>query len=107
MVATYERAHLKNQDRLELDHYPGAAVAEARALPGSLPLHRRERAASFRPPTTSSGNGCARPWSKTAARALIEVLLINRKHSRALVLNAPSQRVRPMSRRARIDGAQQ
>ena len=89
IVAVHERLHIKNQERLVLNHYLELLAAKPGAFPGSLPLHQA-RARGDLPQTYDQLWALMRTRFGEAAgtRALIEVLLLVRKHPRAVVDDA-------------------
>lgn len=86
IVAVHERGHLKNQERLDLDHYLELMAAKPGAFPGALPLHQARERGEF-PPAYDELWDLQRRRSGQAAgtRALIDVLLLHRKHPKELV----------------------
>lgn len=86
VVAVHERLHLRNQERLVLDHYLELLAAKPGAFPGSLPLHQARQRGEF-PAAYDElwARMRARVGDKAGTRALIDVLLLNRRHPRDLV----------------------
>lgn len=86
MVASHERMHLKNQERLVLDHYLELLVHRPGAFAGSLPLHQARERGEF---TADYDELWARMRSrlgdKAGTRGLIEILLLHRSNPRELV----------------------
>ena len=91
VVATHERLHLKNSEHLLLDHYLELAHAKPGALPGSEPLHQARRRGEF-PAHYDQLWAHLRTHlgDKAGTRALIEVLLLHRKHPSEVVHDAVS-----------------
>jgi hypothetical protein len=89
VVARHERAHLKNQQRLCLDHYLELLAHRPGAFPGALPLEQARQRGEF-PPIYDELWDLQRRRSGDASgtRCLIEVLLLHRKHPRELVDDA-------------------
>lgn len=89
VVATHERLHLKNAEHLVLDHYLELVHAKPGALPGSEPLHqaraRGEFPASYDELWTHLRTHLG---DKAGTRAMIEVLLLHRKHPAEVVHGA-------------------
>ena len=86
LVATHDRAHLRGAENLLLDHYLDVLWDKPGAFPGSLPLHQARERGEF-PPSYD------RLWStlkerygdKQGTRAMIEVLLLHRRHDKPVV----------------------
>ena len=91
VVATHERLHLKNSEHLLLDHYLELAHAKPGALPGSEPLHQARARGEF-PAHYDQLWAHLRTHlgDKAGTRALIEVLLLHRKHPSEVVHDAVS-----------------
>ena len=89
LVATHERLHLKNQERLLLDHYLELLWAKPGAFPGSLPLHQARERGEFPEDYERLWRAMRkRLGDKAGTRAFIEVLLLHRKHDREVVESA-------------------
>jgi transposase len=89
IVALHQRAHLKNQEHLCLDHYLELLRSKPGAFPGALPLRQARQRGEFPPAYDELWNLLRRRLGEPAGtRALIEVLLLHRKHPRDLIDDA-------------------
>jgi transposase len=86
IVAVHERLHLKNQERLCLDHYLELLATKPGAFPGALPLHQARERGEF-PEVYDELWTLQRRRSGDAAGtcALIDVLLLHRRHPKEVV----------------------
>ena len=89
IVAVHERLHIRNQERLVLDHYLELLASKPGAFPGSLALHQARGRGEFPHAYDQLWTLMRRRFGEAAGtRALIEVLLLHRKHERAVVSGA-------------------
>lgn len=89
VVALHERAHLKNQERLDLDHYLELLRSKPGAFPGAVALHQARQRGEFPSAYDELWKLLRRRLGDpNGTRALIEVLLLHRKHPRDLVDDA-------------------
>lgn len=92
LVALHERSYQQNVKVLQLDHYLEVLVHKPGALPGSLALHQARQAGHF--PASYD-----RLWSRfkeglgerAGTHALIDVLMLHRRHPRQIVQQAVEQ----------------
>ena len=79
VVATHPRLHLRNTERLVLDHYLELLVERPGAFPGSLPLHQARMRGDF-PGVYDElwARLRGRLGDKAGTKAMIEVLLAHR-----------------------------
>jgi hypothetical protein len=92
LVATHDRLHLRGAEHLVLDHYLDVLLERPGAFPGSVPLHQARQRGEFPP-------GYDRLWQelkersgdKAGTRAMIEVLLLHRRHPKVIVRAAVEQ----------------
>ena len=89
VVATHPRLHLKNAERLELDHYLELLADKPGAFPGSLPLHQARMRGEF-PLSydTLWAKLKGRLGDKAGTRAMIDVLLAHRRYTVAVMRQA-------------------
>lgn len=89
VVATHPRLHLKYGEHLELDHYLELLEARPGAFGGSLPLHQERERGSFTAAYDELlARLCRRQGPSEGTRAMIEVLLLHRRHPRTVVQHA-------------------
>lgn len=89
VVATHERLHLKNSEHLVLDHYLELLHAKPGAFPGSEPLHQARSRGEFPPDYEALWTRMRGHLGEVAGtRAMIEVLLLHRKHPAEVVHDA-------------------
>jgi hypothetical protein len=92
LVATHDRAHLRGAEQLVLDHYLDVLAERPGAFPGSLPLHQAREHGEF--PASYDRLWQAlkqRAGDKAGTRAMIEVLLLHRRHPKQVVRGAVEQ----------------
>lgn len=93
IVATHDRLHLRGAESLQLDHYLDVLRDKPGAFPGSLPLHQARRCGDFPHSFDDLWNKLRqRAGSKGGTRAMIEVLLLHRRHAKNVV-SAQSKRL--------------
>jgi transposase len=81
LVATHDRAHLRGAETLLLDHYLEVLWDKPGAFPGSLPLHQARERGEFPPCYDRLWEKLKdRYGNKQGTRAMIEVLLLHRRH---------------------------
>ncbi|MGH2660700.1 MAG: IS21 family transposase, partial [Actinomycetota bacterium] len=92
LVATHDRAHLRGAEQLVLDHYLEVLLDRPGAFPGSLPLHQAREHGEF-PPTYDAlwSRLKQRTGERAGTRAMIEVLLLHRRHGGDVVRAAVEQ----------------
>lgn len=92
LVAVHDRAHLRGAEQLVLDHYLDVLWDRPGAFPGSLPLHQARKHGEF-PPTYDAlwRRLKERAGDKAGTRAMIEVLLLHRRHGGDVVRQAVEQ----------------
>lgn len=89
VVATHERLHLRNAEHLVLDHYLELVHAKPGAFPGSEPLHQARARGEFPADYDELWTHLrANLGDKAGTRAMIEVLLLHRKHPAEVVVAA-------------------
>lgn len=92
LVATHDRAHLRGAEQLVLDHYLDVLWDRPGAFPGSLPLHQARERGEFPPSYDALWQALKeRAGEKAGTRALIEVLLLHRRHPKQIVRAAVEQ----------------
>lgn len=92
VVALHDRLHLRGAESLSLDHYLDVFQDKPGAFPGSLPLHQARSRGDF--PASYDllwSKLRARAGDKDGTRAMIEVLLLHRKHPMDVVRAAVDQ----------------
>jgi transposase len=88
-VATHDRLQLRNAEHLSLDHYLEVLLDRPGAFPGSLPLHQARMRGEFSPAHELLWARLkVRLGDKAGTRALIEVLLLYRNHSKEVMGDA-------------------
>lgn len=92
LVATHDRVHLRGGEQLVLDHYLDVLWDRPGAFPGSLPLHQARERGEFPPAYDALWQALKqRAGDKGGTRAMIEVLLLHRRHPRQVVRAAVEQ----------------
>jgi hypothetical protein len=92
LVATHDRAHLRGAEHLVLDHYLDVLRDRPGAFPGSLPLHQARERGDFPPCYDALWRKLKqRSGDRAGTRAMIEVLLLHRRHTRTVVRQAVEQ----------------
>ena len=92
LVATHDRVHLRGGEQLVLDHYLDVLRDRPGAFPESLPLHQARERGEF--PASYDRLWQAlmqRAGDKAGTRAMIEVLLLHRRHPKQTVRAAVEQ----------------
>jgi hypothetical protein len=92
LVATHDRVHLRGGERLVLDHYLDVLRDRPGAFPGSLPLHQARERGEFPPSYDRLWQALTeRLGERVGTRAMIEVLLLHRRHPKEVVRAAVEQ----------------
>ncbi len=92
VVAAHDRLHLRGAESLMLDHYLDVFVDKPGAFPGSLPLHQARSRGDFPASYDTLWTKLrTRAGDKAGTRAMIEVLLLHRKHPQEVVAAAVDQ----------------
>lgn len=92
VVASHDRLHLRGAESLMLDHYLDVFLDKPGAFPGSLPLHQARSRGDFPASYDQLWTKLtARTGDKAGTRAMIEVLLLHRKHPPDVVRAAVGQ----------------
>lgn len=92
LVATHDRVHLRGAEQLLLDHYLDVLWDRPGAFPGSLPLHQARERGEFTPSYDALWQALKRrAGDKAGTRAMIEVLLLHRRHPKQIVRAAVEQ----------------
>lgn len=92
VVACHDRLHLRGAESLLLDHYLDVFLDKPGAFPGSLPLHQARSRGDFSKSYDVLWSRLnKRAGSKDGTRAMIEVLLLHRKHPVDVVRAAVDQ----------------
>jgi len=92
VVATHDRLHLRGAESLMLDHYLDVFSDKPGAFPGSLPLHQARSRGDFPASYDTLWTKLkTRAGDKAGTRAMIEVLLLHRKHPQEVVAAAVDQ----------------
>jgi len=92
LVATHDRAHLRGAEQLVLDHYLDVLWDRPGAFPGSLPLHQARERGEFPSSYDALWSKLKeRSGEKAGTRAMIEVLLLHRRHTATVVRAAVEQ----------------
>lgn len=92
LVATHDRVHLRGGERLVLDHYLDVLRDRPGAFPGSLPLHQARERGEFPPSYDRLWQALTeRLGERAGTRAMIEVLLLHRRHPKEVVRAAVEQ----------------
>jgi hypothetical protein len=95
IVANHDRLHLRNAEHLDLDHYLEVLADRPGAFPGSLPLHQARMRGEFTPVHELLWTRLkVRLGDKAGARALIEIMLLYRIHSREGMTEAIGEALR-------------
>ena len=115
VVALHDRLHLRGAESLSLDHYLDVFLDKPGAFPGSLPLHQARSRGDFPASYDTLWTRLrARASDKDGTKAMIEVLLLHRKHpvdivraavDQALALGSIEPSVIEMLARQRAQGA--
>ncbi len=91
-VATHDRLHLRGAEHLVLDHYLDVLLERPGAFPGSVPLHQARERGDFPPCYDALWSKLKqRAGEKAGTRAMIEVLLLHRRHVATVVRHAVEQ----------------
>ena len=89
VVARHPRLHLKYAERLELDHYLELLHERPGAFPGSLPLHQERERGTFPPDYEAFWRELQARWGeREGTQAMVDVLLLHRRHPRQVVNQA-------------------
>lgn len=89
VVARHPRLHLRHTERLELDHYLDLLRERPGAFAGSLPLYQERERGTFPPDYEAFWRELQARWGeREGTRAMIDVLLLHRRHPRQLVNQA-------------------
>lgn len=92
LVATHDRAHLRGAEQLLLDHYLDVLRDRPGAFPGSVPLHQARERGEFPGSYDRLWQALMnRAGDKQGTRAMIEVLLLHRRHPKQIVHAAVEQ----------------